>query len=286
MKKLITLLVAALLIMQGYAQNEQSNNKKPVNKKGVPILPEKGDIAVGIDMVPFLNFIGNIANQTTNNSYNGQFLSSGNTFYGKYFLSDNMAVRGRVGLSNRTYTRKNYVQDDAALQNNPSSTNQVIDEQKHVAHQYLIGAGIEKRRGKGRLQGFFAAEVNLAFGSRKNTYTYGNEYSQFNQYPTTTFFGSNITANGRLLEEKGESYFGVGLAGFLGIEYFIMPNIALGSEVGWGINYRSYFESSEVEEFWNGDAVEEATNLQSPGNKYFGYGLANPTASLYLMFHF
>jgi hypothetical protein len=286
MKKILTIIIAALLLTPGFAQNEQAGSSKVVNKNGVPILPEAGDIALGIDMVPFLDFVGNIANQTTNNSYNGQFLSNGNTLYGKYFLSNDMAVRGRLALANTTNNFKNYVQDDAALYADPNSADMVVDVHKSVRHDYLIGAGIEKRRGKGRLQGFFAAEVNLMFGSDKDIYTYGNNFSEVNQMPTTTNFGGNLTANGRVLESKGSSYFGVGLNGFLGVEYFIMPNVSLGSEVGWGINYTSYSQSSEIEEVWNGNAAEEITNLDSPGNKYFGYGLANPTASLYLMFHF
>jgi hypothetical protein len=286
MKKILTIIITALMLTPGFAQDEQAGSSKVVNKNGVPILPEAGDIALGIDMVPFLNFVGNIANQTTNNSYNGQFLSNGNTLYGKYFLSSDMAVRGRVGLYNRTSNLKNYVQDDAALYVVPKSPDMVVDVYKYVRHDYLIGAGIEKRRGKGRLQGFFAAEVNLLFGSNKDTYTYGNSFSEINQTPTTTSFGSNLTGNGRILEDKGNTYFGVGLNGFLGVEYFIMPNVSLGSEVGWGINYRSYSQSNNVEEIWNGNAAEEITNLDSPGNNYFGYGLTNPTASLYLMFHF
>lgn len=45
------------------------------------------------------------------------------------------------------------------------------------------------------------------------------------------------------------------------------------------------FEIS-VTEVWNGNAAEEITTLDSPGDIGFNYGLNNPTASLYMMFHF
>jgi len=284
MKVLLTIISIAI-VATSFAQDVAP--EKVVNKNGVAILPEAGDIAVGIDMVPFMNYVGNIANQTANNSYNGRFLSNGSTLFAKYFLQKDMAVRGRLMISNTTNQYKQYVQDDAALYADPNSADMVVDVRKYVAHDYILGVGVEKRRGKGRLQGFFGAELNLAFGSDKNVYTYGNNFSEINQNPTTNnFFTGNITANGRLLEEKGNSYFGVGLGAFIGVEYFIMPNIALGSEMGWGINYTSFSQSTNTEEIWNGNTTEEITNLNSPGDKRFGYGLNNPTATLYLMFHF
>lgn len=287
MKKIFLTIITIALIAPSFAQDAAPEGDKVVNKNGVAILPEAGDIAVGIDMVPFMNYVGNMSNQTAGNTYNGQFLSNGSTFFAKYFLQKNMAVRGRLMISNSTNQYKQYVQDDAAVYADPNSPDMVVDVRKLVNHDYVIGAGIEMRRGKGRLQGFYGGELSLAFGADKNMYTYGNNYSELNQNPTTNdFFTGNVTANGRLLEDKGNSYFGVGLGAFLGVEYFIMPNIALGSELGWGINYTSFSQSTNTEEVWNGSSAEEITNLNSPGNKHFGYGLSNPTATLYLMFHF
>lgn len=290
MKKLIALIASVAFLIPAMAQDvpvgSASSGEKVVNKNGVAILPTSGDIAVGIDLVPFLNYIGNIANQTVGNTYNGRFLSNANTLFGKYFLSGDMAVRGRVMIMSNIYQDKRYILDDAAFFDDPNTNDQVIDTRHTKNQDYMIGAGIEKRRGYGRLRGIFAAEASVMFGTNKTEYTYGNNFSELNTNPSTTNFGGNIAANGRVLQDNNSSYFGAGLAAYIGVEYFIMPNIALGSEVGWGVNYTKWSQSNTVTEVWNGNSAEEVITLDSPGNVGFNYGLNNPTASLYMMFHF
>jgi hypothetical protein len=290
MKKLIAIIASVAFMLPAMAQDvpvgSASSGEKVVNKNGVAILPQAGDIAVGIDMVPFLNYFGNIANQTVNNTYNGSFLSNANTLFGKYFLDSDLAVRGRFMIMSTIDQDKRYILDDAAFYNDPNTNDQVVDVRKFKDHDYMISGGIEKRRGKGRLRGIFAAEVSVMFGTNKTEYTYGNNYSSLNTTPGTTNFGGNIAANGRVLSDKNASYFGAGIGAFIGVEYFIMPNIAIGSEVGWGVNYTKWSQSNTVTEVWNGNSAEEVTTLDSPGDLGFNYGLNNPTASLYMMFHF
>ncbi|PLX19962.1 MAG: hypothetical protein C0599_09965 [Salinivirgaceae bacterium] len=290
MKKLIAIIASVAFMLPAMAQDvpvgSASSGEKVVNKNGVAILPTAGDIAIGIDMVPFLNYFGNIANQTVNNSYNGSFLSNANTLFGKYFLQSDLAVRGRFMIMSNIYQDKRYILDDAAFFNDPNTNDQVVDVRHFKDHDYMLGFGIEKRRGKGRLRGIFAAEASLMFGTNKTEYTYGNNYSDLNTTPGTTNFGGNIAANGRVLQDNNGSYFGAGIGAFIGVEYFIMPNIAIGSEVGWGVNFTKWSQSNTVTEVWNGNSGEEVTTLDSPGDLGFNYGLNNPTASLYMMFHF
>ena len=293
MKKIIILLTLIVFISSAFAQEEVTETapvtklqEKVVNKKGQNILPEAGDLAVGIDMVPFLNYLGNFANNSVNNSYNGNFLATPNTLFAKYFLDQDLAIRGRVMIMSNNFQNKQYVVDDAALYNDPNSNDRVVDVMQTVSHDYMIGAGIEKRRGKGRLRGFFAGEINLMFGADKTMYTYGNNYSELNQDPTVYNFGANDLGVDRLVENNDGTYFGVGLGAYLGVEYFIMPNICLGSEVGWQINYTENTQETSIIETWNGNEAEEITILNSPGNANFNYGFNNPTASLYIMFHF
>src|SRR6056297_1346999 len=174
MKKIIILLTLIVFISSAFAQEEVTETapvtklqEKVVNKKGQNILPEAGDLAVGIDMVPFLNYLGNFANNSVNNSYNGNFLATPNTLFAKYFLDQDLAIRGRVMIMSNNFQNKQYVVDDAALYNDPNSNDRVVDVMQTVSHDYMIGAGIEKRRGKGRLRGFFAGEINLMFGADK-----------------------------------------------------------------------------------------------------------------------
>jgi hypothetical protein len=290
MKKLIAIIASVAFLLPAMAQDAPvstaSSGEKVVNKNGVAILPTSGDIAVGIDMVPFLNYLGNFSNQTVGNNYNGNFLSTPNTLFGKYFLDNDLAVRARFMIMSNIYQDKNYILDDAAFYLDPNTNDQVIDVRTIKDNDYMLGFGIEKRRGKGRLRGIFAAEVAVMFGSNQTEYAYGNNYSDLNINPGTTDFGTNVLANGRVLNDNNGGYFGVGLAGYIGVEYFIMPNIALGSEVGWGINYMDWSQSNTVTEVWNGNSAEEVTTLDSPGDVGFNYGLNNPTVSLYMMFHF
>ncbi len=84
MKKLIILFTLLYLGLNVIAQDSIL-----VNKQGRVILPQKGDIAIGLSADPFLNFIGNMFNGNTNNS-----LSLGDqNLYFRYFFSENEALR-------------------------------------------------------------------------------------------------------------------------------------------------------------------------------------------------
>ncbi|MES2681013.1 MAG: hypothetical protein V4635_14060, partial [Bacteroidota bacterium] len=80
MKKAITLL---MFVFANYAMLGQDLT----SKKGEPILPEKGDWAIGIDATPFLNYIGNFFG-TPNSAPSFTWLTNNNTIVGKYFIDN------------------------------------------------------------------------------------------------------------------------------------------------------------------------------------------------------
>jgi hypothetical protein len=64
-----------------------------VSKKGTPILPERGDISFGIDVVPFFNIFKTGTDSPGFNPIADQ------TILGKYFIADRQALTVRFGIN-------------------------------------------------------------------------------------------------------------------------------------------------------------------------------------------
>ena len=269
-----------------------------VNKKGETMLPKAGDIAIGIEATPFFQYLGNFLNNTANNLgpalnfLENNFLGN-TTLYGKYFLEDKKAVRVNLEITTSNAVTKQYVRDDNAYYADQLSKDRVVDIQKLSSSYYVLGLGYELRRGRGRLQGFYGGGVMFGIGNSQEKYTYGNPYSQVYPNPTDYNFGTNLNFNDfngvlgdrKLTVNNGRS-FGFGLDGFIGIEYFFIPNISVGGELGWRLFYEKDGKSKITYETWNGTASEEKIWLTSPGNKNFDTYTSNPTVGIFVMFHF
>jgi hypothetical protein len=292
MKKIIGVSLALVLSASVFAQNEQVQNKN-----GVDMMPVSGEWGVGMNALPVINYIGNAFNGNTNNfNMNGnKFVNywAGNTLFGKYMLSDDNAVRAqlRVGQFNTTYN--NYVYSDRAM--SPDSL--VLDSYTTRSSFYNIGAGYEFRRGKNRLRGIYGGEVMYMFQRGvSRDYTYGNVFGVGNQAPTSTSwfnFGGVDTEGGlaqRLVSEKGGNFNGVGLRGFIGVEYYILPKICIGTEFGWGLMYGKTGEMTTTMEYFNfgQPAGEEVIQTQTTtaGNTNLSIDTDNFGGSLYMMFYF
>jgi hypothetical protein len=129
------------------------------NKNGRIILPQMGDYAIGISANPILNFAGNIFNDHPINTLGPTFLN-GNTLFGKYFISDQTALRVKGQIS---YTRYKIVH---------TTVDQEID----------IAAGYEKRRGSDRFQLLYGPEFILGSDYVKVTYTGGETEKEGSTY--------------------------------------------------------------------------------------------------------
>lgn len=212
MKKLTLLVLAFAMASSAYAQDMFS-------KRGTAILPEEGDIAISIDASPLLRYAGNFFNQAGTNQAPGWAFTAQNpmTIYGRYFMREDMAIRGmfRLGLSSTT-------DKDVEV----GSNNQDIELQdKASAFDMAIGGGVEFRRGLGRVQGYYGGDLLFMVNSHPD----GNTTQQF------------VGVNDKVEEvtTKGGGAFGVGLRGVIGVEYFFAPKIALGGEFGWGVAFMS-----------------------------------------------
>lgn len=289
MKKQLMILALALSTSAVFAQDLTS-------RKGEPFLPEAGDWAISFDASPFLSYAGNLFNNSTNNTLN---LNSSNGFpvsiVGKYFVDEKTAYRGllRIGFSSQKFT--GYVKDGSQ---GADPDAMVTDTRKVGSSNIVLGAGIEKRRGKTRLQGYYGGMLYISTSSLKNQYTYGNEINQNNTNPPSTDFGTtNILPNGeRVTVNKTGSNFGFGLVGFVGFEYFIFPKISVGAEYRWGLGYESTSDGSRTTEKW--DAAKTVNNIQTKKtggtSEFFIDGSINGSrfktapigASLNINFHF
>jgi hypothetical protein len=258
MKKQITT-VATAIALGLFTANAQDLT----SKKGEPILPEEGDWGIGVDATPFLDYAGNFFGKNASNTApTWNFLTTANqVIVGKYFKDATTAYRAgiRLGLTNQSIKvltgDRSYVPPSPAPSNPaPEAYKTVENSAKYSTTNIGISGGIEFRKGKTRLQGYYGGDVGLFFGSSKDVYTYGNALNPTGSPAVVVsatgddIDGTNVVsipiANyqsglARVTERKTSGIFQFGIRGFIGAEYFILPKISIGGEFGWGIGFAS-----------------------------------------------
>ncbi|MGL4596754.1 MAG: hypothetical protein ACRCYO_04465 [Bacteroidia bacterium] len=278
------------------------------SKKGEPILPEAGDYSIGIDATPFLNYFGNfIGGDGFNTAPSWNHVNGLQTIVGKYYVDANMAYRGILRIGMGSETQKAMI-GDANVTTPPTYPNLPAmkeDVFKSGGSFIGLGGGLEWRRGKTRLQGFYGADAFIWSFGGKDTYTYGNALSTtvFANAGTTTDFGNNLTTdtygNGaRVLTEKFGRQTGFGLRGFVGAEYFFAPKISIAGEFGWGVGFYTQGAGSLEIESVGGtgpapgkqtlETGKESGFLLDTDRNAFGTGATQfaPSGQLRLNFHF
>ncbi|MBK6523479.1 MAG: hypothetical protein IPG08_14825 [Sphingobacteriaceae bacterium] len=176
MKKSLTLLALALGISTSFAQELKS-------KKEEMILPEAGDWGLAIDANPFLQYAGNFFGKTTTNAApTFNFFTNANTITGRYFTDAQTCYRGslRIGLGGAS--ERNMVADvlkmNAAATSTatgwPAASAIVENVWKQSNTTVGLAAGMEMRKGKTRLQGYYGGEVGIYMNMMKDKFTYGN----------------------------------------------------------------------------------------------------------------
>ncbi len=305
MKKTVLVVALAFGVSSAFAQGLTS-------KKGEPFMPETDDWAISFDVDPIFNWVGNIFSNGNSNTPGVGFLNGNQTIIGKKYTSptDAMRVVVRLGLTSQN-DKQNVDQDLTVPVPFPTVGPQVEDSRKMSNTTIGIGVGKEMRRGKTRLQGFYGADAMLWFSGNKTKYEYGNAITATSQTPTTYNFGNNTGTEGpagefsRVLESKGGTTIGIGVRGFIGVDYFIFPKIAIGAEYGWGIGFQTTGKGKRIiETSGNNAAVPPAVvvaeqETEIAGSSRFGidtdlnqggifnfHGSNTGTASLRATFHF
>lgn len=315
MKKNVLLAAALMTSMFAVAQ-EAASTEEVVGRKGQPVLPKAGDIALGFNAFPVIDFLvqaGKIGSNATiqQNSNNGvQFTQNASqNIVGKYFLDANSAVRFRFGLNSTVRTDRNLVQDskavyEASLSNLPEEVREasllrVEDVRYNKTNQFTLALGYEKRRGYRRLVGFYGAEIGFSRANAKAEYTYGNDFSdQFNTQYTTDFgspFGGftnaatqnyNGTDISRPNSVKVSGAWAFGARGFIGVEYFVFPKISVAAEYGFGYSLGATKRLTRTQETYlqssTGATVvkEEEIEIESPDASR-GFGVDNGANSVF-----
>ncbi len=274
MKKSIALLALAFGVTGAFAQDLTS-------KKGEPILPEAEDWSIGVDATPFLNYAGNfIGGNGLNAAPTWNNYGLANTIVGKKFTDAQNAYRAilRIGMSSQSWKREIAapVASTSAPVNFPSKTNVVEDKYSRSSSFVGVGVGMEKRKGKTRLQGFYGADVFIWFTSSKDKFKYGNSLTQgatadpnidpvahSTDWSTVAGASAVIAAantgagaiasqpgvtNWRMTSNKPGGQFGLGLRAFIGAEYFVLPKISVAGEFGWGVGLAMNLKSKTVYE--------------------------------------
>jgi hypothetical protein len=239
MKKIfITLFFLTLIQAVSLAQINQADRE-------IIYTPEAGNFAVGLDASPFLNYMGNLFNGTVNNRLN----FTDNNIYLKYFISDQGALRLSFRVSGIDKVIINeYVRDDAAFISDPLSRLEVIDRRIEISENYAVRAGYQHFIGDGRLRGFVGADAGYGASKTLYNYEYGNQITQANPRPTTSTFAGNTNnpadRNTEIMDQNIKMAFG---SLFTGAEYFVIPMLSLGLELGiqyghtfYGQRYRQY----------------------------------------------
>lgn len=264
------LLIVCAFTGMGTFLNAQTTMVK--NDRDQVVTPEAGDWALGADASPILNYVGNMFNGTTGNSINNAFVNNA-AIFGKYFVDENTAYRGSFRITTLS-NKATALTDTNTAGGDPEY---ISDVTKTSGFSFYLSGGLEKRRGHGRLQGYYGGELGLGFGAATpNTSTdYELEISATNPGP-------------RIVSAKAGSSFSVGLRGFVGAEYFVIPKLSLGVEFGWGLLFRTTAQNEQVEESWNGTEVVTTTTSTVGKSSNFGLGTDSgvPAGSVRIMYHF
>lgn len=222
------------------------------------------------------------------------------SIFGKYFLTDQTALRLNVGVGINSTTQSNYVQDDAAVAEDPLSVDKVEDSYKYRNSGMSVSVGYEWRRGGKRLQGFWGGQAILAYSNSKHFFGYGNAITEVNQdptqyddnnnwtFPTTQPTLDNIGGNSRLLMQSDGRSWTYGLGGFVGVEYYIAPKISIGCEMSLNLLCTTGSKKYQKSERFNPDLnrLEENTRWTGKSDSGFRLGTENIGTSLFVAFSF
>ena len=292
MKKAIFTFVLAFVAI--YAINAQDLT----SKRGFPILPEKGDYCISIDAVPFFEYLGNMFHgDSVTKAPTFDFPGLGDipmwTLQVKKFVSPDMAMRTRIRLGYSSHTIKNTIPD----QTNTSTTPAYVDDKwRETQMNIVLGAGVEKRKGKGRVQGYTGAMFNLMLGTHGNKYIYGNDMNSTYPTPISTDWSGTVEktsggsypfgpATSRNLTKNYGMSFGIGVNTFIGVEYFFAPKMSIGGEFSWGVLVKITGKTKTETESMDGTS-ETTTTYKSGGSTYFGIDNSNTGGAINLNFYF
>lgn len=239
--------------------------------QGEVILPEAKDWSFGIDATKFIK------------NAKFDFLTSAQTITGKYFIDPKTAYRFGLRIGYNNWTTKTYVTDKVAatssVQAYPAAVAVKENAWRRSAMAVGLSAGIEKRRGKTKLQGLYGAEGGFFISSASDKFSYGNGLNPSPLTPvdvdTTDAMRSpvlgaadninmappiqGVKGGARVRQRKNGVAFSIAARVFIGAEYFVLPKMSVGGEFGWGAAYSLVGRSETVYESIGSSTVPGAS---------------------------
>lgn len=211
MKKII--LSAVALMAFGFASAQDLKSKKGEN-----YLPEAGDWAISFQANPFLVYFGQVAGGNVP-AVGGGFTANSpvtNAFVGKKFIDAKSAYRviANFGFGSNNIAAGDFV--GAGDINGDGVAEFATYKQSTLNLQ--AGLGKEWRKGSTRLQGFYGADALIGFSSTK--------WSETNNPVANDSFDAGTSIN-------------LGVTGFIGAEYFILPKMSIGAQYNYGLQIAS-----------------------------------------------
>ena len=262
-----------------FAQEEKGRERKDFSE----ILPQSGDIALGLDLA---NFIKTINNSVTNPTTGPTVKAFQSDFFAKYFVSNKGAIRARLGILINNYTDREFVRDDNAYflnpisQGNPLLEKLTVDVYKSRFTNLELGIGYEFRRSLWRVQGYVGMEVFGGMTLARERLEYGNPMTKENQNPS---IGYSDTLKGyRMLESKSNG-FTCGAAAFIGADLFLCRNVSIGAEFYFEGRYNHWGERVAKSETWLLEQAYVAEEYLKPITSSFKL---TPMGRLNLMIYF
>ena len=219
MKNFLTLLCVLAFFAFQVVIGQETEGFSLKSKKGITILPEAGDIALGIDATPFLSYVGGFFSNAGGGAPFFAFTAQNpGAIYVKKFLTDRKALRlaFRIGYSNVSV---------------PVGTDPDIKIKYNESAAYMrLQLGLENSWVyKSRVRGYYGAGIEIV-------------KSPFSGYSAAA--GENVTGTAKFSDaddpdndwkEKGGYSIGGGIGGIIGVDVFIAPKISLGGEFNIGL---------------------------------------------------
>ncbi|MDR2083739.1 MAG: hypothetical protein LBP67_01935 [Bacteroidales bacterium] len=258
--------------------------------------PNTGTKSIGLDLGYLLKGISNFGEDDIDNIVK----SYQSAIFLRTFLSKNLALRTRLDIGINNSKTLLYVRDDNTFRNDPMAVNPVtIDTRKERNTYFELGVGLEYRHNVWRLQGYCGGELFGGANIKKLHFEYGNAITAENKLPSTANFGnnfisqlpnqsptSNMVYNGyRILDYDKLKTITLGVAAFVGVDFFICKNISIGPEFRLAASYNFVGESNAITEEWSSITNDVSVGEQPiyPKSSFF---TLKPTGYLNLMFYF
>jgi hypothetical protein len=215
MKRFLSLFLLLVIISYQVAFSQEADTFSLKSKKGVTILPEKGDYALGIDATPFFYYLGGLfSNNGAGAPYFTFTAQNPGAIYVKKMLTDRKAVRIalRIGYSQNRQ---------------PVGTDPAVDI-KYVNSAATFGLQVALENAflyKSRIRGYYGAGINFEKKPYQDDLGMG----------TISYKDADDPAND--WTRKGGIDIGGGLGAILGVEVFIAPKVSLAGEFNVGFMF-------------------------------------------------